>query len=116
LGSFNFDDLTTSILEVTFNPAARLLLNANSEYWLVVGAVSAHSNGILEGTAGRRNDIVGSGWQYGRCGSLFNSGSFLPAFGNATPFLEIQATVPEPSIFALAGVAMATLYRRSKRR
>jgi hypothetical protein len=119
LGSFNFTSQTDSILQVTLNPSTQVSLTANSEYWIVVGAVTSCPGGILEGTGTRRNDVVGSNWHYGIYGSLFDGGTFLPTSGGtSTTFLEIQAVpqaVPEPSMLALAGVAAAALYRRWKR-
>ena len=116
LGSFNFTNQTASVLQVTFNPSTPVPISSNSEYWILVGAVTTCPSGIWEGTETRYNEVSGTGWQYGEFGTLFNDGTFGGSPTTDTPFLQIQATpqvVPEPFILAPVGiVAMIAFIRR----
>ncbi len=117
LGSFNFTDQTTSVLQVTFDPSTTVSLDSNSEYWIMVGAVTTCPNGILEGTAGHKSDVSGTGWQFGETGFYFNGGTFLGGSSSTTPFLQIQATaqaVPEPFTFTLIGLAATIVFFRRR--
>lgn len=119
LGSFNFTNQTANSLEVTFTPSTTVPLSSNSDYWIVVGAVTTCPNGILAGTGSHYNQVSGTGWQYGEFGYLFNGDSFLGSPGPSTGFLEIQASpesVPEPSCLALAAIALAATFSRCWKR
>jgi len=119
LGSFNFTNQTASVLQIAFNPSTPVTIGPNSEYWIMVGAVTTCPNGILEGTGSSYNEVADSGWQFGENAFLFTDGTFFGSPDSATPFLQIQATVqtvPEPSTLASAGlVAAIAVCRRCKR-
>jgi hypothetical protein len=125
LGSFNFTNETVPILQATFTPSTTVSINPNSEYWMIVGAVTSDLTGVGEGTAGSREGAASDIWSFGSFGYFsgsiggnLTSGAPLP--GLNTPFLEIQATaeaVPEPSMLAPIGLvvfAVIILHRRKK--
>jgi hypothetical protein len=120
LGSFNYTDEVAGISQETFNPTSEISLTSNSEYWIVVGAVTDCPGGQLEGTGSGYNDIPGNGWSYGEFCYYWDGGPAVNG-GGGMPFLEIQATaepVPEPFSLAMVGLGAVTLVvcRRCKSR
>jgi hypothetical protein len=96
---------TTSTLVQTVTPVSSLLLNAGTQYWIVVTAAGSTDAGWNENSLGLFGNYAHESSQGG--GWAFNSGQRLAAF-------DVQGTipgssVPEPATFAFAAAGLLAL-------